>query len=127
QRHAGHHEDAWTHGGRDAERHRRQLAGGPRRLGRALRVGLAGRVAALRALAVDSRRGTGLARAMVSGSSSARPRPGHAAFLVPLALAFVLRLLWVVAVPTRPVGDFALYVESAAHLLEHRALDAEFI
>jgi 4-amino-4-deoxy-L-arabinose transferase-like glycosyltransferase len=44
-----------------------------------------------------------------------------------VALAVVLRLAWVLLVPTRPVGDFALYLESAAHLLEHRAFDAEFI
>ena len=30
-------------------------------------------------------------------------------------------------VPTRPVGDFAMYLESAAHLLAHHALDSEFI
>jgi 4-amino-4-deoxy-L-arabinose transferase-like glycosyltransferase len=44
-----------------------------------------------------------------------------------VALAIVLRLCWVLAVPTRPVGDFAMYLESAAHLLEHGALDDEFI
>jgi 4-amino-4-deoxy-L-arabinose transferase-like glycosyltransferase len=44
-----------------------------------------------------------------------------------VALAVALRLAWVLLVPTRPVGDFALYIESAAHLLEHHALDAEFI
>jgi len=44
-----------------------------------------------------------------------------------IALAFLLRLLWVVLVPSRPVGDFALYRESAAYLLEHRALDPQFI
>jgi 4-amino-4-deoxy-L-arabinose transferase-like glycosyltransferase len=30
-------------------------------------------------------------------------------------------------VPTKPVGDFAMYLESAAYLLEHRALDPEFV
>jgi len=44
-----------------------------------------------------------------------------------IALGFLLRLLWVVLVPSRPVGDFALYRESAAYLLEHRALDPQFI
>ena len=44
-----------------------------------------------------------------------------------VALAVALRLLWVLAVPSRPVGDFALYRESAAYLVEHGALDPEFI
>lgn len=43
------------------------------------------------------------------------------------AVATALRVLWVLLVPSRPVGDFALYFESAAHLLEHGALDPEFI
>ena len=47
--------------------------------------------------------------------------------IVLVALAVGLRLVWVLLVPTRPVGDFALYLESAAHLLQHRALDDEFI
>ena len=34
-----------------------------------------------------------------------------------VALAVALRLTWVLAVPTRPVGDFAMYLESAAHLV----------
>jgi 4-amino-4-deoxy-L-arabinose transferase-like glycosyltransferase len=42
-------------------------------------------------------------------------------------LAVAVRLAWVRFVPTRPVGDFAMYVESARHLVEHRALDPEFI
>jgi 4-amino-4-deoxy-L-arabinose transferase-like glycosyltransferase len=42
-------------------------------------------------------------------------------------LAGLVRLAWVLAVPTRPVGDFAMYMESAAHLVEHGALDGEFI
>lgn len=41
--------------------------------------------------------------------------------------AFALRLGWVLTVPTRPVGDFALYRESAAHLVAHGELDTEFI
>jgi 4-amino-4-deoxy-L-arabinose transferase-like glycosyltransferase len=49
------------------------------------------------------------------------------ASLLIIALAVVLRLLWVLLVPTRPVGDFAMYLESAAHLLAHHALDSEFI
>jgi 4-amino-4-deoxy-L-arabinose transferase-like glycosyltransferase len=43
------------------------------------------------------------------------------------AIATALRLTWVLLVPSRPVGDFALYFESAAHLLEHGAFDPEFI
>ena len=48
-----------------------------------------------------------------------------AAFVV--ALAFVLRIGWILLVPTKPVGDFAMYVESAAHLIEFGSFDAEYI
>ena len=41
--------------------------------------------------------------------------------------AIALRLAWVLLVPTHPVGDFALYWESAAHLVEHGAFDPAFI
>jgi 4-amino-4-deoxy-L-arabinose transferase-like glycosyltransferase len=44
-----------------------------------------------------------------------------------VALATALRLGWVLCVPTRPVGDFSMYLESAAHLVEHGALDPEFV
>jgi hypothetical protein len=47
-------------------------------------------------------------------------------FLV-VALAIALRIAWVLAVPTKPVGDFAMYVESAAHLVEHGSLDPEYV
>ena len=43
------------------------------------------------------------------------------------AVAFAVRLAWVLAVPTHPVGDFAMYWESAAYLVEHGALDPQFI
>ena len=43
------------------------------------------------------------------------------------ALALAVRLLWVLVVPTRPVGDFAMYLESARYLVEHHGLDPEFI
>ena len=43
------------------------------------------------------------------------------------ALAIAVRLVWVLVVPTRPVGDFAMYLESARYLVEHHALDPEFI
>jgi 4-amino-4-deoxy-L-arabinose transferase-like glycosyltransferase len=44
-----------------------------------------------------------------------------------VALATLLRLAWVLVVPTKPVGDFAMYLESAAHVVEHGALDPEFV
>ena len=47
-------------------------------------------------------------------------------FLV-VALAVALRVAWVLLVPTKPVGDFAMYVESAAHLVEHGAFDSEYV
>jgi hypothetical protein len=47
---------------------------------------------------------------------------------IPLvALATLLRLAWVLAVPTVPVGDFATYRESANYLLEFGSLDHGFI
>jgi hypothetical protein len=46
---------------------------------------------------------------------------------VVVALAIALRVVWVLLVPTKPVGDFAMYVESAAHLVEHGAFDAEYV
>jgi 4-amino-4-deoxy-L-arabinose transferase-like glycosyltransferase len=49
------------------------------------------------------------------------------ASLLIVALAVALRLAWVLLVPTRPVGDFAMYLESAAHLVAHHALDSDFI
>ena len=48
--------------------------------------------------------------------------------MLPLtALAVAVRLAWVLLVPTRPVGDFAMYLESARYLVEHGRLDPEFI
>ncbi|HXU04135.1 MAG TPA: glycosyltransferase family 39 protein [Polyangia bacterium] len=44
-----------------------------------------------------------------------------------VALAIGVRVAWVFLVPTRPVGDFAMYIESARYLVEHRGLDPEFI
>jgi 4-amino-4-deoxy-L-arabinose transferase-like glycosyltransferase len=43
------------------------------------------------------------------------------------ALAIAVRIVWVLVVPTRPVGDFAMYLESARYLVEHHSLDPEFI
>lgn len=44
-----------------------------------------------------------------------------------VALAVLVRVAWVLAVPSKPVGDFAMYLESAAHLRELGALDGEFV
>ncbi len=44
-----------------------------------------------------------------------------------MALAFALRLAWVLAVPTVPVSDFAMYRESANYLSEFGHLDPGFI
>jgi 4-amino-4-deoxy-L-arabinose transferase-like glycosyltransferase len=43
------------------------------------------------------------------------------------ALAVAVRLAWVLLVPTRPVGDFAMYLESARYLVEHGSFDPAFI
>jgi hypothetical protein len=48
------------------------------------------------------------------------------AFLVVL-LALALRVGWVLLVPTKPVGDFAMYVESAAHLVKFGSFDSEYV
>jgi hypothetical protein len=47
-------------------------------------------------------------------------------FLV-VALAVALRVAWVLAVRTKPVGDFAMYVEAAAHLVAHGSFDPEYV
>lgn len=47
--------------------------------------------------------------------------------LVLTAVAIAVRLAWVLLVPTRPVGDFAMYIESARYLVEHHSFDPEFI
>ena len=63
------------------------------------------------------------AHAAVAGAWATRWRWG-----VPLvALAFLARFAWVLAVPTVPVGDFATYRESANYLLEFGSLDHGFI
>ena len=41
--------------------------------------------------------------------------------------ASLLRVAWALAVPTIPVGDFAMYRESANYLVEHGRLDSGFI
>ena len=40
---------------------------------------------------------------------------------------FCARFVWVLAVPTVPVGDFAMYRESANYLSEFGSLDPGFI
>jgi 4-amino-4-deoxy-L-arabinose transferase-like glycosyltransferase len=63
------------------------------------------------------------ARTAIAGAWAARWRWG-----IPLvAAAFLARFLWVLAVPTVPVGDFATYRESANYLLEFGSLDHGFI
>ncbi len=47
-------------------------------------------------------------------------------FLV-VVLALALRVGWVLLVPTKPVGDFAMYVESAAHLVKFGSFDPEYV
>jgi hypothetical protein len=42
-------------------------------------------------------------------------------------LALGLRVGWLLAVPSKPVGDFAMYVESAAHLVKLGSFDHEYI
>jgi hypothetical protein len=44
-----------------------------------------------------------------------------------VVLAIVLRVAWVLAVPSKPVGDFAMYVEAAAHLAKYGAFDGEYV
>jgi hypothetical protein len=44
-----------------------------------------------------------------------------------VALATLVRLVWVLVVPTVPVSDFAMYRESANYLSEFRTLDPGFI
>ncbi len=44
-----------------------------------------------------------------------------------VALAALVRVAWVLLVPSKPVGDFAMYLESATYLLEQGALDPEFV
>ncbi len=48
-------------------------------------------------------------------------------FAALVALAVVVRLAWVLAVPTVPVSDFAMYRESANYLSEFGRLDPGFI
>jgi len=47
--------------------------------------------------------------------------------LLVVVLALALRVGWVLLVPTKPVGDFAMYVESAAHLIKFGSFDSEYI
>ncbi len=47
--------------------------------------------------------------------------------LLVVALALAARVAWVLLVPSKPVGDFAMYIESADHLLVHGTFDGEFV
>src|SRR6185503_18847125 len=44
-----------------------------------------------------------------------------------VAAAFGARLLWILLVPSHPVGDFAMYRESAEFLVGQGQLDPEFV
>src|SRR3569623_1154037 len=57
---------------------------------------------------------------------STRRQRLYAALLL-TALATALRVVWAVKVPTIPVGDFAMYRESANYLAEHGRRDGGFI
>ncbi|MDZ4697820.1 MAG: glycosyltransferase family 39 protein [Deltaproteobacteria bacterium] len=48
------------------------------------------------------------------------------AFWIVCGVAIAVRFIWVLTVPSKPVGDFAMYVESATYLVEHRSLDDAF-
>jgi len=65
----------------------------------------------------------------MDSSQPARPVVGSKAVpaLFVIMLAFALRVGWILLVPTKPVGDFAMYVESAAHLVKFGSFDAEYI
>jgi hypothetical protein len=67
-------------------------------------------------------------RAMTLQVSQPRAGAGStvSAFLV-VMLALALRVGWILLVPTKPVGDFAMYVESAAHLIKFGSFDSEYI
>ncbi|HEY2729624.1 MAG TPA: hypothetical protein VGK52_06750 [Polyangia bacterium] len=73
------------------------------------------------------------ARAALARGSSALPSDAWAerrtwwAGAALVALATALRLVWVLAVPTVPVSDFAMYRESANYLSEFGHLDHGFI
>lgn len=68
-----------------------------------------------------------------AGAGGPLPAPRSAAWrrwrwgLALVLLALVLRVAWVLAVPTVPVGDFATYRESANYLLEFGRFDPGFI
>src|SRR5438552_19203351 len=64
---------------------------------------------------------------MRDGRLSVRRRATWIWFAALVALATGVRLAWVLAVPTVPVSDFAMYRESANWLSEFRCLDRGFI
>src|SRR3954471_7146405 len=66
-------------------------------------------------------------RSQEIGGGRARPRSPWRWGVPLVVLAMGLRLAWVLAVPTVPVGDFATYRESANYLVEFGSLDHGFI
>jgi hypothetical protein len=62
-----------------------------------------------------------------SGVAGAAPRAAWTWGIGLVLLATAVRLCWVLAVPTVPVSDFAMYRESANHLSELGSLDSGFI
>jgi 4-amino-4-deoxy-L-arabinose transferase-like glycosyltransferase len=79
-------------------------------------------------MAADSPLSGPISTSRSSGRREVREDAGARRLVLALsALAVAARLAWVLAVPTHPVGDFAMYWESAAHLVEHGAFDPRFI
>ncbi|MES1210153.1 MAG: hypothetical protein ABUS79_29810, partial [Pseudomonadota bacterium] len=64
---------------------------------------------------------------MIPGRSDDSPRSIWLWGGALVALATLARLIWVLAVPTVPVSDFAMYRESANYLSEFGHLDPGFI
>ncbi len=62
---------------------------------------------------------------MKVADNAALMRPSLAFWIV-CGVAIAVRFAWVLTVPSKPVGDFAMYIESASYLLEHRSIDDAF-
>jgi len=66
-----------------------------------------------------------LGTSAVGTAIPANRQPRYGFLIVMLALA--IRVGWILRVPTKPVGDFAMYVEAGAHLLKFGTLGPEYI